>query len=506
MSLSNFENSNSNGPKRFIANHQGSSKLDVFPAFHQVAGKKILVIGGGAEAFAKVRLLSETNAKIYVVSPNFDQNLDDIQTSNQNIEYLNRSFKSTDLKDAVLVFVATGNFEQDRSVALEVKASGIPVNVVDRPELCDFYTPALVNRAPVAVAITTTGVAPVLARSIRARIESILSIETGLLAKLAAEFRSTVARVMESVDEKRRFWSEFFNGVVSSNVNSGNISKARSEAQRLLNSNSQKNGFVWLVGAGPGAEDLLTIRAHRILQEADVILYDRLVPESVVAMGRRDAERILVGKQKGCKSVSQDSINKMLIKFAKSGSLVVRLKSGDPMIFGRAGEEIQALRNAGVSYEIVPGVTSALSVAASVEMPLTLRGVASDVVIVTGHDLEGETLPNWTDLALKGTTVAVYMGKTVAAKVSDQLISAGLDKDTPVVAVENASRTNEAIFKGSIADLAEFSKRDEVSGPVLFVIGEVVDFADVQAANPLKPKPQLYVDEPQVFVDSKIAA
>ena len=198
------------------------------------------------------------------------------------------------------------------------------------------------------------------------------------MAKLAAEFRSTVFRVFESVDEKRRFWSEFLNGSVSSNVYAGNLANARSVAQRLLNSSTQRNGFVWLVGAGPGATDLLTIRAHQVLQEADVILYDQLVPDSVVAMGRRDAKRIQVGKQKGHKSVSQDSINKMLVKLAKSGKLVVRLKSGDPMIFGRAGEEIRALRNADVSYEIIPGITSALSAAASAEIPLTLRGVASD--------------------------------------------------------------------------------------------------------------------------------
>ena len=506
MSLPAFIESNSNESKQLIVTQQGSSKLDVFPAFHQVAEKKILVVGGGPEAFAKVRLLSETSAKISVISPNFDQNLDGIQTVSKDIEYIQRSFKSTDLKYTVLVFVATGDDELDQSIALEAKASGIPVNVVDRPELCDFYTPALVNRAPVAVAITTTGVAPVLARSIRARIESMLSIETGLLAKLAADFRGTVSRVIMSVDEKRRFWSEFLNGVVSSNVYSGKISKARSEAQRLLNSKSPKNGFVWLVGAGPGAEDLLTIRAHRILQEADVILYDRLVPESVVSMGRRDAKRIRVGKQKGHKSVTQDSINRMLIKFAKSGSLVVRLKSGDPMIFGRAGEEIRALRNAGISYEIVPGVTSALSAAASAEIPLTLRGVASDVVMVTGHDLNGETLPNWTDLALKGTTVAVYMGKTVATKVSDQLIRAGLSPDTPVVAIENVSKRTETIFNGNITDLAEFSKREEVSGPVLYIIGEVVNFADGHTAFPLKPKHHLSVNKPQELMVAKIAA
>ena len=482
------------------------TRLDVFPAFHQVANRKVLVLGGGEEAFAKVRLLSETNARILVISPKFEQDLRSFTPSDSNITYLNRSLKSEDLDDAVLVFIATGDLETDRKLALKTKSRGIPTNVIDRPELCDFYTPALVNRAPVAVAITTTGVAPVLARSIRARIESMLSIKTGLLAKLAAEFRSTVIRVFESVDEKRRFWSEFLNGSVSSNVYAGNLANARSVAQRLLNSSTQRNGFVWLVGAGPGAADLLTIRAHRVLQEADVILYDQLVPDTVVAMGRRDAKRIQVGKQKGYKSVSQDSINGMLVKLAKSGNLVVRLKSGDPMIFGRAGEEIDALRNANVSYEIIPGITTALSAAASAEIPLTLRGVASDLVFVTGQDMDGETLPSWNDLALKGTTVAVYMGKSVAAKVSNQLINSGLDKDTPVVAIENASRSNEKIFNGSILELEEFAHRTDVVGPVLFVIGKVVEFASTETAKPLKQSHKSNFFEQNGSEYSKIAA
>ena len=482
------------------------TRLDVFPAFHQVANRKVLVLGGGEEAFAKVRLLSETNARILVISPKFEQDLRTFTPSCSNITVLNRSLESEDLEDAVLAFIATGELETDRKLALKTKSRGIPTNVVDRPELCNFYTPALVNRAPVAVAISTSGVAPVLARSIRARIESMLSIKTGLLAKLAAEFRNTVIRVFESVDEKRRFWSEFLNGSVSSNVYAGNLANARSVAQRLLNSSTQRNGFVWLVGAGPGAADLLTIRAHRVLQEADVILYDQLVPDTVVAMGRRDAKRIQVGKQKGHKSVSQDSINGMLVKLAKSGNLVVRLKSGDPMIFGRAGEEIDALRNANVSYEIIPGVTTALSAAASAEIPLTLRGIASDLVFVTGQDMEGETLTSWSDLALKGTTVAVYMGKSVAAKVSNQLINSGLDKDTPVVAIENASRSNEKIFKGSILDLEEFAHRTDVVGPVLFVIGKVVGFASTETAKPLKQSHKANFFEQNGSEYSKIAA
>ena len=244
-------------------------------------------------------------------------------------------------------------------------------------------------------------------------------------------------------------------------------------------------GHIALVGAGPGAEDLLTLRAQRLLMQADVIVYDALVPEAVVAMGRRDAERLPVGKRKGCHSKSQAEINELLVALSRDGKRVVRLKSGDPLVFGRAGEEMQALRDAGISYEVVPGVTAAFAAAADFELPLTLRGVASSMVFTTGHDLKGGTLPDWAKLAISGATVAVYMGRSVAADVASRLIEAGLSPDTAVAVVENASLGIRRLFHGTIADLPALEHRNELTGPVMTLIGDAVAGANFANSEPL---------------------
>jgi uroporphyrin-III C-methyltransferase/precorrin-2 dehydrogenase/sirohydrochlorin ferrochelatase len=239
------------------------------------------------------------------------------------------------------------------------------------------------------------------------------------------------------------------------------------------------------VGAGPGAEDLLTLRAHRLLMEADVIVHDALVPEAVIATGRRDAERLAVGKRKGCHSKTQSDINALLVGLARAGNRVVRLKSGDPLVFGRAGEEMQALRDAGVSFEVVPGVTSAFAAAADFRLPLTLRGVTSSMVFTTGHDLKGNSLPDWAKLAISGATVAVYMGRSVAADVATRLMEAGLSPDTAVAVVENASLPGRRRFHGTLADLPSLQARDDLDGPVMTIIGDAVAGADFSRSEPL---------------------
>lgn len=465
-------------------------KLDVFPAFHKVAGRTVLVVGGGDEAAAKVRLLAETKAEIHVIAPTIEPVMQRT-LEKTGARHSARPFQTSDLSDAVLVFSATGEEAIDRSVIEAARQAGVPANAVDRPDLCDFYTPALVNRAPVAVAISSAGTGPVLVRHVRARIEAMLPKRLGVLARLADSFRGAVASLMPSPDDRRYFWARFFAGSVSHHALAGNMDKARSEANRLLNRQQQTEGYVWLVGAGPGAEDLLTLRAQRLLQEADVIVHDRLVPDAVVAMGRRDAERISVGKAKGAHSVTQDRINEILVEEAGKGRRVVRLKAGDPMIFGRAGEEMDALRNAEIGFEVVPGITAAIAASASLQLPLTLRGVASSLVLATGHDVNSNTLPDWAGLALNGTTVAVYMGKTVAGAVARRLIDNGLSRSTPVAIVENASRTDEQAFVGLLDDLPALSERSDLDGPALIVIGEVVGHAALDAALPIVASPSL---------------
>ncbi|MBB5752344.1 siroheme synthase CysG [Prosthecomicrobium pneumaticum] len=448
-------------------------KLGVFPAFHVVDGRRVAVVGGGVEAAAKLRLVAETKATLVLYAPAIEA-ATAADAIAAGAEIVPRLPETGDLEGAALVFAATGEESEDRIVRDRAKAAGVPVNVVDRPELCDFYTPALVNRAPLAVAIGSEGAAPVLARHVRARIEAMLAPAFGDLAFLADRLRARVARAIPPGEGRRRFWARFFSGPIAQRALSGDLAGAEGDAVAVLERPEAAGGHVALVGAGPGAEDLLTLRAQRLLQEADVIVYDKLVPETIVAMGRRDALRLYVGKAKGAHAASQDEINAILVREAKDGRRVVRLKSGDPLIFGRAGEEIAALREAGISFEIVPGVTAAIAAAAETEIPLTLRGAASSLVFATGHDLRGDTLPDWAGLALSGATVAVYMGRSVAAKVAAKLIENGLAPSTPVAMVENASRPDRRSHAGRLDGLAALADLSGSAAPVVFIIGAVV--------------------------------
>ncbi|WP_421726420.1 siroheme synthase CysG [Bauldia sp.] len=460
---------------------ESQRKLSVFPAFHKVAGRPVVVVGGGEEAAAKIRLIAETKAEIVVYAESLDKETGaDLIAAHG--EWRGRAPAAGDFDGAALVFAATGSEASDAQVRALAKQAGVPVNVVDRPELCDFFTPALVNRAPLAVAIGSEGVAPVLSRHVRARIEGLLAPAFGDLAGLADRLRERVTRSLATVTDRRRFWARFFSGRVAENVFAGRMYEAEGEALRMLEIEPNLAGHVSLVGAGPGAEDLLTLRAQRTLQEADVIVYDRLVPEAVVAQGRRDARRVLVGKAKGHHSFSQDAINALLVTEAKSGNRVVRLKSGDPLIYGRAGEEMAALRAAGVSFDIVPGITAAFAAAAETEIPLTLRNASSSLVFATGHDADGNTLPDWAGLALGGVTVAVYMGRSVAGKVATRLVEAGLKGSTPVAVIENASRADRTAYAGRLDELGVLAARPELTGPVLIIIGDVVAEGALDAA------------------------
>ncbi|MDX5592451.1 siroheme synthase CysG [Pseudovibrio sp. SPO723] len=460
-------------------------KLAVFPTFQKVAGRTVVIVGSGGEAAPKVRLLAQTQANILIIAEEEPEEELLAAASGAGAEVRRERFHPDHVKGAALVFGASGDEDKDRAVVEAGRAAGILSNAVDRPELCDFYVGALVNRAPVAVAITSTGVGPVYARHIRAAIEAMLPMEAGRLAKLAENLRDVVSTVIKSGRLRRRFWAQFFSGSIAANVFKGDEQKARLQIQRLLSDVQDEAGYVWLVGAGPGAEDLLTLRAQRVLQEADVIFYDALVPEAVVSMGRRDAERISVGKRKGQHSVSQKEINAHLVEAARQGKRVVRLKAGDPLIFGRAGEEMEALREAQIDFEVVPGVTAAFAAAASTQLPLTLRGVASSLVFATGHDQDGKTLPGWAQLALSGSTTAVYMGRTVAGKIAARLLAAGLKSSTPVMAVENAAHPDERVFAGTLREMTDLAARDDIAGPVLIVIGDVVAHANLSSALPL---------------------
>ncbi|WP_180901849.1 siroheme synthase CysG [Martelella soudanensis] len=458
--------------------------LTTFPAFFRVDGRKVAIFGGGDEAFAKARLMAKTSARIVAYGESIGEDYRAF-LAEHGYDLVEAAFDPAQIEGAVLAFAATGLSEQDHLIAEASRAASIPVNAVDQKDDCDFYTPALVARPPVAVAIGTEGAGPVLAQMIRAQIDTMLPRSLGPLAELANRLRDKVDANIPRGAARRAFWSRFFNGSVANAIEKGRALEAECLADEIIADGAKISGHVALVGAGPGAEDLLTIRAHRLMMEADVIAYDALVPQAVVDMGRRDAERIAVGKRKSCHSKSQNEINDLLVELAREGKRVVRLKSGDPLIFGRAGEEMAALRAAGVSYEVVPGITSATAAAADFELPLTLRGVASTLVFTTGHDLNGETLPDWAALAVRGATIAVYMGRSVAAKLGAQLQRAGVPADTTIAVIENASRSNQRLFHGVLSEMALLEAREDLTGPVMVIIGDAVAGANLKHSSAL---------------------
>lgn len=463
-------------------------KLSSFPAFFKVAGERVAVFGNGEEAHAKSRLLNNTQARIVAFADEPEPAYAGFLAEHR-IERIDDLSLRHDLSGFRLVFAATGDESVDRLIVAAARSVRVPANAVDQPDVCDFYTPALVSRAPVAVAIGTEGAGPVLAQMIRLAVDRLLPASLGRLARLAVDYRHAVEHRLPRGAARRSFWQNFFSGPVAEAVEAGDLVKARAETVRLLSADHIQPGRVFLVGAGPGAEDLLTLRAHRLLMQADAIVYDALVPQALVDMGRRDAERFPVGKRKGCHSKTQDEINRLLVTLGREGKRVVRLKSGDPLVYGRAAEEMDALRQAGIGYEVVPGITSAFAAAADFELPLTVRGVASSLIFTTGHDLAGDVLPDWASLAISGATVAVYMGSTVAASVAERLMQVGLAPETPVAVVENASRVSRRLLHGTLKDLPDLASRDDLSGPVMVIIGEAVAGARFTHSENLAAKP-----------------
>ncbi|WP_244522918.1 siroheme synthase CysG [Devosia sp. YR412] len=438
---------------------------------YKVQGQRIVIIGGGEEALNKVRLVTKTTAQVVIIARHIEPLFNAFE-----VELNERAFGAADLDNAALVFVAEESDDAELAKA-EARARGIPLNVVDVPAECDFYTPSIVDRAPLTIAISTEGDAPVLARLVRARIEAMLSPGIGKIARLAGQLRKTTESLIHDGAARRRFYEAL--------VSSPQIEAAEQAGQGLAAATDllhqhvtgESQGVVWLIGAGPGSEDLLTLRAQRLLQEADVIVHDQLVPTVVVDMGRRDAERILVGKAKGHHSFSQAQINTLIVRLAGQGKRVARLKSGDPMVFGRAGEEIAALRKAGLAYQVVPGISAALAAAADTATPVTLRKVSSGFIMATAHGADDSDLSHWAALAQSGLTLALYMGKSIASDVAARLIAHGARADLPVGIVVNAGRADKSTYSGTLSALAAgqvaFSE-----GPAIILVGEAVEAGD----------------------------
>lgn len=445
--------------------------LNTFPLSYKVQGLRIVIVGGGEEALNKARLVTKTTAQVVIISEQIEADF-----SGLSVTLIERDFIAADLDNTALVFVAEESAAADRA-KVEARARGIPLNVVDVPAECDFYTPSIVDRAPLTVAISTEGDAPVLARLVRARIEAMLSPRIGKIASLAGSLRHKVENLIHDGAARRRFYEALITSPAIETAEAAGRGAAAAETLLAQHADAQAYGVVWLIGAGPGSEDLLTLRAQRLLQEADVIVHDQLVPDAVVQMGRRDAEQISVGKAKGHHSFSQAQINTLIVRLAKEGKKVARLKSGDPMIFGRAGEEIAALRKAGVPYQIVPGVSAALAAAADTATPVTLRKVSSGFVMATAHGADDSDLTHWAALAQSGLTLALYMGKSIAPAVAARLIEQGASAALPIGIVVNAGRADKFTYSGTLGTLAANAVAF-ADGPAIIFVGEAVEAGD----------------------------
>ncbi len=446
-----------------------------FPAFHDLSARPTLVVGGGELAARKLRLLLKAGAQAVVVAPAVCPEIADLAHQDA-ITWHARPFKAQDAVGSALVIGATGRRPVDEAVSAAAQAAGVPVNVVDRPDLSSFITPAIIDRDPLVIGISSGGDAPILARQIRARLESLLPANLGRLARFAGTFRGAGAAQIRAGAQRRRFWERFFSGPVADKVLAGDETTAREAMLGLINGRDaqvSEAGSVAIVGAGPGDPDLMTFKALRRLQEADVVLYDKLVGPEIVDYARRDAERIYVGKTKANHSKTQDEINALMAEHALAGRRVVRLKGGDPFIFGRGGEEMDYLQARGVTVEVVPGVTAAAGCAAAAGIPLTLRGTALAVTFLTGHARDGEPDLDWASLASGKQTLAVYMGVSTAGTVAERLIEHGLAAGTPVAVIENGTRPEQRVITARLEELAGRLDAEGIDGPALIIIGEV---------------------------------
>ena len=455
-----------------------------FPAFLDLDGRDALVIGGGESAARKIRLLRKAGARVTVVAPAANDEIRDLHRDDA-VVWRRRRFATDDIGGQAVVYSATGDDAVDQAVSTAAQAAGLPVNVVDRPDLSTFIMPAIVDRDPIVIGISSAGTAPVLARRIRERIEALLPARLGALARFAERFRAAVAANLETHGARRRFWERFFDGPVANAVLQGDETAARERMLTLVNhrpaARQDAKGIVHIVGAGPGDPDLLTLRALRLIQQADVVFYDNLIGPEILDYVRRDAERVYVGKSRGHHTASQDEINARMAAQAGAGARVVRLKGGDPFIFGRGGEEQAYLRARGIDVVVVPGITAAAGCAAAAGIPLTLRGTAQALTFVTGHASDGEPDLDWAALAKRNQTLAIYMGVSTAGTIAARLMEHGVAASRPVAVIENGTRADQKVVTGELGSLEPLMKQSGITGPALIVVGEVVREADATA-------------------------
>jgi uroporphyrin-III C-methyltransferase/precorrin-2 dehydrogenase/sirohydrochlorin ferrochelatase len=457
--------------------------MDYLPIFIQLRGEPVVVVGGGQVALRKVALLLKSGARVTVIAPAFHEELR-AMTGRGQIGTLSLEFQPHHLDGVALAIAATDSREVNASVSAAARARRIPVNVVDDPELSTFIFPAIIDRSPVVVAVGSSGHSPVLARRVRQQIEALLPARLGALARFVGDRRKEVQQSVPQA-QRRSFWERIIGGFVGSRVLAGDEQHASKAFEKELSTSVESSGLgeVYLIGAGPGDPDLLTLRAVQLLQQADVILYDRLVSDAVLDRARRDAERIIVGKEAGGDHrKTQQRIHDLLVQYAKQGKRVARLKGGDPFIFGRGGEEIEVLSENGIPYVVVPGITAALGAAASAGIPLTHRKLSQSVTFAAGHALDDESL-DWRSLAQPHRTVVFYMGVAQLPRIVARLLEAGAPPVLPAALVERGSLAEQRVVRGSIATIAQIAQDEKIAPPALLIVGEVASLAKADNAK-----------------------
>ena len=448
--------------------------MDYLPLFFDLRKQRCLLVGGGAVATRKARLLAKAGALIRVVAPAVEMELSDLAQASGG-EVIVDIYKASHLQDCVLVICATDSEAVNKQVSADCQARHLPVNVVDNPALCSVITPAIVDRSPLLIGISSGGEAPVLSRLVRTHLESSLPGAYGRLATMASKFRERVKDAFADVDQRRRFWERTLGGVIAEKIFAGNDDEAELlMTQALAQPKEPMAGEVYLVGAGPGDPDLLTFKALRLMQRAEVVLYDRLVSKPILDMVRRDAERIYVGKRRNQHAVEQTAISQMLVDLAKQGKRVLRLKGGDPFIFGRGGEEIELLAENKIPFQVVPGITAASGCASYAGIPLTHRDHAHSVRFVTGHMKDEQTQLHWPDLVHAEQTLVFYMGLANIRSICENLITHGKASDTPAALIEKGTTPEQQVHISSIAELPNYVEGREIHAPTLLIVGGVV--------------------------------
>ncbi len=449
--------------------------MEFLPIFLRLQNKRCLIVGGGAVAARKLAFLQQAGARITLIAP--DRGEDVALLLSDSVEFVQRCFEESDINEQSLVVAATDNAAVNAAVAKHCNKKNIPVNVVDDASLCTFIVPSIMSRDPIQLAISTSGASPVLARMLKSRLETLIPAAYGELASMVHEFRGEVRKSFATGALRKQFWEDVLEGPIAELMFAGRQEEARQsliEAIKKQDFQPRETGEVYLVGAGPGDPDLLTIRALRLMHQADVVVYDRLVSPPILEMVNGDAQRIYVGKKSSDHALPQGGINALLVKFARQGKRVLRLKGGDPFIFGRGGEEIETLIDEGVSFQVVPGITAASGCASYSGIPLTHRDYSQACIFVTGH-LKGDSLDlNWKMLANEQQTVVFYMGLQGVGIICRELIANGRNPATPAALVQQGTTPSHRILIGNLNSLPNLVVRHKVSAPTLIIVGEVV--------------------------------